>query len=43
MLAARCIGEDLVPQRPQDSVVDPTGSPQLEDAYQRWLARSRAA
>ena len=39
MLAARCIGEDLVPERPQDSVVSPTGSPQLEDAYQRWLAR----
>jgi xylulokinase len=43
MLAARCIGEDLVPEHPQDSVVDPAGSPQHEDAYQRWLARSRAA
>jgi xylulokinase len=43
MLAARCVGDDLVPQRRQDSVVDPTGSPQLEDAYQHWLARSRAA
>jgi xylulokinase len=42
MLAARCAGEDLLPERPQDSVVDPTGSPQLDNAYQRWLARSRA-
>ena len=43
MLAARCVGEDVVPERPQDSVVDPTGSSQLEDAYLRWLERSRAA
>jgi hypothetical protein len=43
MLAARCVGDDLVPQRRKDSVVDPTGSPQLEDAYQYWLARSRSA
>jgi xylulokinase len=43
MLAARCVGEDLVPERRQDPVVDPIGLPQLEDAYQRWLTRSRAA
>lgn len=43
MLAARCVGEDPVPERPQDPVVDPNGTSQLEDAYQRWLERSRSA
>ncbi|HEX6336414.1 MAG TPA: FGGY family carbohydrate kinase [Jiangellaceae bacterium] len=43
ILAARCVGEDLVPEHPQDPVVDSNGSSQLEDAYQRWLERSRSA
>ncbi|HEX5994213.1 MAG TPA: FGGY family carbohydrate kinase [Jiangellales bacterium] len=40
ILAAQCVGEDLVPERPHDSVIEPAGSSQLEDAYQRWLERS---
>ena len=42
MLAARCAGADLVPERRLDLVVAPAGLPQLADAYERWLRSSSA-
>ncbi len=43
MLAARCVGAELIVDRSTDATIAPARSPELEDGYQRWLERSRSA
>jgi xylulokinase len=43
ILAARGVGDSLVPRRGQGPVVTPRPSPALDAAYQRWVTRGPVA